>query len=60
MKSALDNEIQMDRLNTAKGVKRLNIKPQFDKYTFANGNAIFVLAEGRLGTLAAPRAIRAS
>ncbi len=46
-----DNEIQMDRLNTAKGVKRLNIKPQYDKYTFANGKAIFVLAEGRLVNL---------
>ena len=46
-----DNEIQMDRLNTAKGVKKLNIKPQYDKYTFANGKAIFVLAEGRLVNL---------
>ena len=46
-----DNEIQMDRLNTAKGVARLNIKPQVDKYTFAGGNAIFVLAEGRLVNL---------
>jgi adenosylhomocysteinase len=46
-----DNEIQMDRLNTAKGVKRLNIKPQYDKYTFANGKAIFLLAEGRLVNL---------
>jgi adenosylhomocysteinase len=46
-----DNEIQMDRLNTAKGVKKLNIKPQYDKYTFPNGNAMFVLAEGRLVNL---------
>jgi adenosylhomocysteinase len=46
-----DNEIQMDRLNTAKGVTKLNIKPQVDKYTFAGGNAIFVLAEGRLVNL---------
>ncbi len=46
-----DNEIQMDRLNTAKGVKRLNIKPQYDKYTFANGKAMYVLAEGRLVNL---------
>jgi adenosylhomocysteinase len=46
-----DNEIQMDRLNTAKGVARLNIKPQVDKYTFPGGNAIFVLAEGRLVNL---------
>src|ERR1700759_440670 len=46
-----DNEIQMDRLNTAKGVTKLNIKPQVDKYTFSGGNAIFVLAEGRLVNL---------
>ena len=46
-----DNEIQMDRLNTAKGVTKLNIKPQVDKYTFPTGNAIFVLAEGRLVNL---------
>jgi adenosylhomocysteinase len=46
-----DNEIQMDKLNGAKGVKKLNIKPQVDKYTFAGGNAIFILAEGRLVNL---------
>src|SRR5262245_6738483 len=46
-----DNEIQMDRLNSAKGVKKLNIKPQYDKYTFPDGHAIFVLAEGRLVNL---------
>src|SRR5213593_2487997 len=46
-----DNEIQMDRLNSAKGVKKLNIKPQYDKYTFADGHSIFVLAEGRLVNL---------
>jgi adenosylhomocysteinase len=46
-----DNEIQMDQLNSAKGVTRLNIKPQVDKYTFPTGNSIFVLAEGRLVNL---------
>jgi adenosylhomocysteinase len=46
-----DNEIQMDRLNDAKGVKKLNIKPQYDKYTFPDGHSIFVLAEGRLVNL---------
>jgi adenosylhomocysteinase len=45
-----DNEIQVDRLY-ASGAKHLNIKPQVDKYTFANGNAIFLLAEGRLVNL---------
>jgi len=46
-----DNEIQIDRLNTAPGVKKLNIKPQVDQYTFPSGNAIFMLAEGRLVNL---------
>ena len=46
-----DNEIQVDLLNTTKGVKRTNIKPQVDKYTFPGGNEIFMLAEGRLVNL---------
>jgi adenosylhomocysteinase len=48
-----DNEIQMEPLNSlvGKGVTKLNIKPQVDKYTFATGNSIFVLAEGRLVNL---------
>ena len=46
-----DNEIQMDRLNATKGVTRLNIKPQYDKYTFANGRSVYILAEGRLVNL---------
>jgi adenosylhomocysteinase len=46
-----DNEIQVDRLNNAKGVKRKNIKPQVDQYTFADGHSIFMLAEGRLVNL---------
>ncbi|MGA3082951.1 MAG: adenosylhomocysteinase [Terracidiphilus sp.] len=46
-----DNEIQMDRLNEAPGVIKLNIKPQVDKYTFPDGHSIFVLAEGRLVNL---------
>ncbi len=46
-----DNEIQVDALNAMSDVARLNIKPQVDKYTFANGNAIFLLAEGRLVNL---------
>jgi len=46
-----DNEIQMDRLNEEPGVKKLNIKPQVDMYTFPDGHSIFVLAEGRLVNL---------
>jgi adenosylhomocysteinase len=46
-----DNEIQVDRLNELKGVKKINIKPQVDKYQFPDGHAIFMLAEGRLVNL---------
>ena len=46
-----DNEIQVDRLNNAPGVVRTTIKPQVDKYTFPNGNCIYLLAEGRLVNL---------
>ncbi len=46
-----DNEIQMDKLNKAPDVVRLNIKPQVDKYTFVTGNSIYMLAEGRLVNL---------
>ena len=46
-----DNEIQMDMLNEAPGVEKLNIKPQVDQYTFPDGHSIFVLAEGRLVNL---------
>ena len=46
-----DNEIQMAELESLQGVKKLNIKPQVDQYTFPAGNSIFVLAEGRLVNL---------
>jgi len=45
-----DNEIQMAELDGS-DAKKLNIKPQVDQYTFPNGNAIFILAEGRLVNL---------
>ncbi len=46
-----DNEIQVDRLNKCPGIRKLNIKPQVDKYTFADGRSIYLLAEGRLVNL---------
>lgn len=46
-----DNEIQVDKLVNHKGIKHTNIKPQVDKYTFPEGNSIFLLAEGRLVNL---------
>ena len=46
-----DNEIQVDALNDYKGIRKINIKPQVDKYVFPDGHAIFLLAEGRLVNL---------
>jgi adenosylhomocysteinase len=46
-----DNEIQMDRLESAVDIEKINIKPQVDKYLFPDGHAIFILAEGRLVNL---------
>ena len=46
-----DNEIQVDKLNTYKGVQKINIKPQVDKYVFPDGRSIYLLAEGRLVNL---------
>jgi adenosylhomocysteinase len=46
-----DNEIEVDKLNNAPGVKKTNIKPQVDMYTFPDGHSIFLLAEGRLVNL---------
>jgi adenosylhomocysteinase len=46
-----DNEIEVDKLQGDTTVKRTNIKPQVDKYTFPSGNEIFLLAEGRLVNL---------
>ena len=45
-----DNEIQVDRLEESP-VSRTNIKPQVDRYTFSNGNSIYLLASGRLVNL---------
>ena len=46
-----DNEIQVDRLNSAEGVKRVTVKPQVDQYFLEDGRSIFMLAEGRLVNL---------
>src|SRR4051812_31860410 len=46
-----DNEIQVDKLNNLKGVKRINVKPQYDKYILPNGRSMYLLAEGRLVNL---------
>ncbi|NVO03096.1 MAG: adenosylhomocysteinase [Bacteroidetes bacterium] len=46
-----DNEIQVEKLENWPGIKKINIKPQVDKYVFPDGREIFLLAEGRLVNL---------
>ena len=46
-----DIEIDMAWLNSQKNVKKVEIKPQVDRYTFPNGRSILILAEGRLVNL---------
>jgi len=46
-----DNEIQVAQMEKWEGIKKLNIKPQVDKYTYEDGHSIFLLAEGRLVNL---------
>lgn len=43
-----DNEIDMDGLEKYPGIKRINIKPQCDKYVFPDNHSVIILAEGRL------------
>jgi adenosylhomocysteinase len=43
-----DNEIDMAGLKKVKGIKRINIKPQYDEWVFPDGHGVLILAEGRL------------
>jgi len=43
-----DNEIDMAGLAKVKGIKKINIKPQYDEWVFPDGHSVLVLAEGRL------------
>ena len=43
-----DNEIDMAGLAKVPGIRKNNIKPQFDEWIFPDGHSILVLAEGRL------------
>src|SRR5436309_2404234 len=43
-----DNEIDMAGLKKIKGIKKTNIKPQYDMWTFPDGHSVFILAERRL------------
>jgi adenosylhomocysteinase len=46
-----DNEIDMAGLEKTAGIEKINIKPQVDKWVFADGHAVLVLSEGRLMNL---------
>jgi len=43
-----DNEIDMAGLAKLPGIRRINIKPQYDEWVFPDGHSVLVLAEGRL------------
>ncbi len=43
-----DNEIDMAGLKKIPGIRRENIKPQYDEWIFPDGHSVLVLAEGRL------------
>jgi adenosylhomocysteinase len=43
-----DNEIDMAGLKKLDGIQKINIKPQYDEWRFADGHSILILAEGRL------------
>jgi adenosylhomocysteinase len=43
-----DNEIDMAGLKKVPGIKKVNIKPQYDEWQFADGHSVLILAEGRL------------
>jgi adenosylhomocysteinase len=46
-----DAEIDISYLNKRKDVKKVEIKPQVDEYTYPDGKKLIVLAEGRLVNL---------
>jgi adenosylhomocysteinase len=46
-----DVEIQVAQLNAFPGIKKIEIKPQVDKYIFPDGRSLLLLAEGRLVNL---------
>jgi adenosylhomocysteinase len=43
-----DNEIDMAGLKQVPGIRKVNIKPQYDEWIFPDGHSVLVLAEGRL------------
>jgi len=43
-----DNEIDMAGLKKTAGIRKVNIKPQYDEWVFPDGHSVLILAEGRL------------
>jgi adenosylhomocysteinase len=43
-----DNEIDMAGLKAVPGIRKVNVKPQYDEWIFPDGHSVLVLAEGRL------------
>jgi len=43
-----DNELDMAGLKKVKGIRKVNIKPQYDEWVFPDGHSVLILAEGRL------------
>src|SRR5262249_20303059 len=43
-----DNEIDMAGLKKIPGIRKVNIKPQYDEWVFPDGHSVLILAEGRL------------
>ena len=46
-----DSEIQVGALESDPAIQEINIKPQVDRFVFPSGNAVLVLARGRLVNL---------
>ncbi len=46
-----DNEIDMAGLKKISGIRKVNIKPQYDEWVFPDGHSVLILAEGRLMNL---------
>ena len=46
-----DNEIDMAGLKKISGIRKTNIKPQYDEWIFPDGHGVLILAEGRLMNL---------
>jgi len=46
-----DSEIDVAGLKKVPGIKKLNVKPQVDRWVFPDGHEIILLAEGRLVNL---------